>query len=73
VKVTARSIPAPSTATEPEEGVAVYPFTLPTVYGRLPFASWKVIVLEAAVSGTPPRATDHSVPAGSPVSVKVTG
>jgi len=46
--------------------------TGPTAYEYVPSASEKMIVLVVDVRVVPPRATDHEVPVGSPVSVKLT-
>jgi len=42
------------------------------VYAYVPFASENVIVLIVEVRVVPLKVTDHDVPVGSPVSVKLT-
>jgi hypothetical protein len=63
---------APWTVTLPEAGAAVYPDTVPTVYGYVPFASWNPIVEVVEDRGDPAKVTDQFVPVGRPVAEKVT-
>jgi hypothetical protein len=72
VKVVATDCAAPATVTEPDAGLAVYPATAPTVYEYVPFAFVKTIVLVVEDCVLPARVTDHEVPLGRPLSVKVT-
>lgn len=51
----------------------MWPVTAPITYAYVPLDSENVIVLVVEVWVVPFRVTDHDVPVGSPVSVKLTG
>jgi hypothetical protein len=72
VKVMDSEASAPLTTTLPDAGLEVYPATDPTEYVYVPFAFVKTIVLVVEDCGLPAKVTDHEVPDGNPVSVKVT-
>jgi len=63
---------APETGTEPDAGVALYPLRVPTVYEKVPFFSWNVMVDVADDNSDPLSVTDQVLPVGRPVSVNVT-
>ena len=61
----------PVTEIEPDEGDTEYPETGDTVYEKVPFGTVNVIVSDADISVVPLKVTDHDVPKGRPVSLKV--
>jgi hypothetical protein len=72
VKVIATDSAAPATVTDPDAGLAVYPVTAPTVYEYVPSAFVKTMDAVVEDSVLPAKVTDHEVPDGRPLSVKVT-
>ena len=72
VNVIVSATAAPFTVTDPEDGLAVYPDTGPTVNEYVPFALVNVIVGVAEVAVAPFSVTDQVAPESRPLSVNVT-
>lgn len=60
------------TFTDPDDGLAAYPATVPTKNGYVPFGSVNVIARTIDVFVVPISVTDQLVPLGSPLSANVT-